>query len=394
MRLLIATGLRGVVGGVETYLESAIPALVNRGHQVALLYEHAADAGRSAIDDRCPGLPAWHFAGGKVSLSEARQWAPDICFTNGMYDPEHEQAVLELFPTVLFAHTYFGTCISGSKRFGFPAETPCSRTFGKSCLALYYPRRCGGLNPLTTLRLYARQRHQNRLLHDYRAIVVASRHMQEEFLRHGVAPEQVHLLPYPTAYPPDSESPRPREMSGRILMIGRFTNMKGGLLLVRAAAEATGLLGRPLTLVLGGEGPELAEMMAMARRQRVPVDCHGWVGAKEREALFRSADLLAVPSTWPEPYGKVGVEAGCVGLPSVGFAVGGIRDWLLTGQTGEAAAGDPPTSRGLAEAIVRALRDPEHYQRLRVGAWNFAQRFSLAVHVEQLDGMLERVARN
>jgi glycosyltransferase involved in cell wall biosynthesis len=124
----------------------------------------------------------------------------------------------------------------------------------------------------------------------------------------------------------------------------------------------------------------------------VPVDYRGWVGSKEREALFRSADLLAVPSTWPEPFGLIGIEAGCVGLPGVAFAVGGIGDWLVPGESGEAAPGDPPTPSGLAEALARALRDPAHYQRLRVGAWQAARRFSLASHLERLEAILTGVA--
>jgi glycosyltransferase involved in cell wall biosynthesis len=176
-------------------------------------------------------------------------------------------------------------------------------------------------------------------------------------------------------------------------MVGRFTNPKGGKLLVRAVVEARRLLNRPLTLVLAGGGPELQEMLALARRESVSVSYCGWVGAKERENLFRNADLLAVPSTWPEPFGLVGIEAACFGLPSVGFTVGGTRDWLLPGETGEAADGDVPTSLGLAEAIARALHDPEHHQRLRGGAWHTAHRFSMASHLQRLEKLLEAAQR-
>jgi glycosyltransferase involved in cell wall biosynthesis len=240
------------------------------------------------------------------------------------------------------------------------------------------------------LGLYAQQRRRNQLLCHYRAVLVASRHMHEEYRKHGVAPERLHLLPlFPTNHSPDAEPPQRREMTGRILMVGRFTNPKGGMLLVRAVAKARRLLQRPLTLVLAGEGPNLPEMVGLARREGVPVNYCGWVGAKEQENLFRNADLLAVPSTWPEPFGLVGIEAACFGLPSVGFTVGGIRDWLLPGETGEVADGDAPTPLDLAEAIARALCDPEHHQRLRVGAWHTAHRFSLTSHLERLEKFLE-----
>jgi glycosyltransferase involved in cell wall biosynthesis len=109
---------------------------------------------------------------------------------------------------------------------------------------------------------------------------------------------------------------------------------------------------------------------------------------------MRQADLLAVPSVWPEPFGLVGIEAGSIGLPAVAYAVGGIPDWLLPGQSGEVAAADPPTVDGLADAIVRALADPGHYANLCRGAWEVAQRFTLDTHIAKLVPILEAAARN
>ena len=104
------------------------------------------------------------------------------------------------------------------------------------------------------------------------------------------------------------------------------------------------------------------------------VEFAGWLNTEKKLDLLREADLIAVPSLWPEPFGLVGIEAGCYGVPAVGFAVGGIPDWLIPGQTGELAPGDPPTAAGLSEAIVRALADPSHYRRLSAGAWEMARR--------------------
>ena len=103
---------------------------------------------------------------------------------------------------------------------------------------------------------------------------------------------------------------------------------------------------------------------------------------------MRQADLLAVPSLWPEPFGLVGIEAGCFGLPAVGYAVGGIPDWLIPGQTGELAPGDPPTVEGLAEAMARALADPEHHARLSRGAWELSKQFDTPRHLAMLEPIL------
>ena len=73
-----------------------------------------------------------------------------------------------------------------------------------------------------------------------------------------------------------------------------------------------------------------------------------------------------MPSTWPEPFGLVGLEAARAGVPAAAFDVGGIRDWLIDGQTGALAPGDPPTAAGLATAIVTCVHDES--RRAALGA--------------------------
>ncbi len=108
---------------------------------------------------------------------------------------------------------------------------------------------------------------------------------------------------------------------------------------------------------------------------------------------MRQADLLVVPSVWPEPYGLVGVEAGGLGLPAAGYAVGGIPEWLIPGHSGELAPGDPPTVDGLADAIVRAVADPAHYAKLCRGAWETSGSSTLRSHLEYLEPILEDARR-
>jgi len=100
-----------------------------------------------------------------------------------------------------------------------------------------------------------------------------------------------------------------------------------------------------------------------------------------------------VPSLWPEPFGLVGIEAGHLGVPAVGYAVGGIPDWLIAGVSGELAPGDPPSPRGLADAIVRALSNHDHYNRLCAGARQTAELFSVDQHVNHLEAILSRITR-
>ncbi len=84
----------------------------------------------------------------------------------------------------------------------------------------------------------------------------------------------------------------------------------------------------------------------------------------------------------------MGVEAAAQGVPAVAYDLGGIRDWLIPGETGELAPGDPPTVAGLADALCRVLEDPAHHARLSHGAWSRARRVTLDAHLDLVEPVL------
>jgi glycosyltransferase involved in cell wall biosynthesis len=394
LRILIATSNRNLIGGVEKYLQALFPALLDCGHSVALLYEYPHDAARETIDSPGARLPAWcSTALGTESVRrEVSNWRPDVVYCHGLDELRLERALLEDYPAILFAHTYYGTCISGRKCHAVPRIEPCDRKLGAACLLLYYPRRCGGLNPGTMWRMFQEQSQRNTNLRDYRSILVASQHMLREYTRNGVDPNRLHLVPLPVIDGALEPIAARRTMpGGQILFVGRIMDVKGADHLIRAIPEAIRKLGRHLKVTIAGDGPDRNELEKLAQRLGVDADFTGWIGADRKRELMRQADLLAVPSLWPEPFGLAGLEAGCLGLPAVGYDVGGIREWLNPGESGELAAGDPPTVSGLAEAIARALADPEHYQKLCLGAWATARKHSIESHLAALEVSLAQV---
>jgi glycosyltransferase involved in cell wall biosynthesis len=170
--------------------------------------------------------------------------------------------------------------------------------------------------------------------------------------------------------------------------MGRLTDIKGAEYLVRATAQAARELDRSLTLTIAGDGPELSRVLRVAQALGVSISHVGWVRGIDKARLLRHADLLVVPSVWPEPFGLVGIEAGLQAVPAAAFGVGGIPDWLIPGVTGELAPADPPSPEGLAAAIVRALADRDHYQKLSRGAREMALQFTIEGHLDRLEPIL------
>jgi glycosyltransferase involved in cell wall biosynthesis len=394
MRILIATSHRNLVGGVEKYLQQILPCLAQRGHQLALLYEYRFDPEKERVDPLNLEIPCLgtEEAGFDRALRFVRDWNPDVVYSQGLESAALQTALLNEYPTVFYAHNYVGTCASGEKCHAFPTPRPCDRHFGPMCLVLYYPRRCGGLNPVTMWKMYQLSAQRNAQLGKYAAVLVASAHMRREYERHGVSPEKIQVAPLPNPNEGAEFRTAPRTGTpGKLLFLGRLTKLKGAAELLRAIPLAEKQLGKALNVTIAGDGPEREHLQDLAKRQGLKAEFPGWVASLQKADLMDRADLLVVPSLWPEPFGLVGIEAGAHGLPAVAFDTGGISDWLIPGYSGELAPGHPPTAEGLADAIARALSDPSHYADLSRGAREVAGRFTLAAHLSQLENTLETV---
>ncbi|HEX2672514.1 MAG TPA: glycosyltransferase, partial [Polyangiaceae bacterium] len=260
----------------------------------------------------------------------------------------------------------------------------CTRRFGAACLPTNYLRGCGVRNPRHLLDLYDVQRIRAKVLQGLAATIVASEYMRQVYVNQGLPEDNVYTLPCPTETSPDPAAPPASESCDRVLFLGRLTTGKGCVRAVQATAHCQRALGRALHLTVAGEGPELSSCQRLADKLGVDADFVGWVGSERRLELLRRADALIVPSLWPEPFGIVGIEAASVGVPAVGYAAGGIVDWLRPGETGELADATGFRPLPLAAALERALRDPAHHRRLQLGAWRMAHEFDTDRHFSKL----------
>jgi glycosyltransferase involved in cell wall biosynthesis len=384
------------VGGVEEYLSLLLPALHAAGAEVAFWHETDEPRDRSPIP-MSDGVQVFCAAdvGVDESLRRLRAWAPDVVYVQGLGDVRNEGKLLDIAPALFFLHTYIGTCISGTKAFSRPTAMPCSRTFGPACLVQYFPHGCGGNSPMTMVRLYREQSERLRTLRRYHSIVTHTDHMRQEMQKHGVP---ARVIPYPV----EAKSDVPRTPGGgpwRLLFAGRMEALKGGHILIDALPDVAAAAECSVRVTFAGDGRERARWEARASRiqasaTNLTIEFLGWLPQGEIGGLMRNADLLVVPSLWPEPFGAVGPAAAHHGLPAAAFASGGIGQWLVDGVTGHLAPADPPTASGLARAIVRSLRDPAHYAALRAGAQKKAEQFTMARHLPALIETLEDVARS
>lgn len=397
MRIAVLNWTNRVAGGTEEYLRRFLPAAAAAGHRLAFLYEIEGPEDRPEIPDPPDGSWSIERLGADAAAAALRDWRPDVIYAHGFRSPALEERLYRLAPTVFFAHEYYGTCISGTKTTRLPVLSPCERTFGPACLAHYFPRRCGGLNPVTMWQQYRLQADRLAVLKRCAAVVTHSDHMWREYLRHGFPPDRVAAFPYYVLDDaPEEVPPRPLPDRPTLAFLGRMEANKGGGVFLAALPEVRRRLGRPLRVVFAGDGRDRSEWEAEARRLQdrdsgLRIEFVGWIGAAERSQLLQATDLLVVPSVWPEPFGRVGPEAGRYGVPSVAFDLGGTPSWLNDGENGFLVRGRPPTDAALADAIVRCLADPATYAGLRAGAARLAGRFTWEVHFAALMWVFRRV---
>ncbi len=79
---------------------------------------------------------------------------------------------------------------------------------------------------------------------------------------------------------------------------------------------------------------------------------------EDMPAAFSLADAVVVPSTRPEAFGRVAVEAGAMARPVIGTDHGGTRETIIDGQTGMLVA--PGNADELAQAMAGIMTMTPH----------------------------------
>lgn len=177
---------------------------------------------------------------------------------------------------------------------------------------------------------------------------------------------------------PEAAAAAPPHAGLRLLYVGRFIDLKGMALGLRALAVLRAR-GVPATLTLIGSGPEEAawRRLAAALGLADSVDWVPWMKHDDLLAAYAGYDAFLFPSL-RDSSGNVVLEAMACGLPVVCVDLGGPAQ-MVDASCGRVVAasgcGEAEVVAGLADALG-ALRDAALVAELRAGARARAGQFA------------------
>ena len=218
-----------------------------------------------------------------------------------------------------------------------------------------------GFSPSYELGSRVMRGHAARL-HGRIAVSAAARHFIDRFFPgdYKVIPNGVDVPRYANAVP----IARWQDGTPNLLFVGRHEPRKGLLHLLKAQ-RILRKAGYGTRLLVVGSGPQEREARRyVATRGLQGVVFLGRVTDAEKAQLFRTADIYVSPATGGESFGIVLLEAMAAGTPIVASDIHGYKGVVRRGREGLLVP--PRDPKGIADAIMRLLDDPE--LRAQMGA--------------------------
>lgn len=165
--------------------------------------------------------------------------------------------------------------------------------------------------------------------------------------------------------------------------LGRFVRQKG-LPHVLELARVLESRAPAAVVVLVGTGP----LEASVREAAEKLTNVRFAGVRSHpQAVMSLFDVTIMPSEW-EPFGIVALESFALAKPVVCFAVNGLPEIVVDGETGIGV--DPGDDGALAEGVISLLENPELAKRLGDNGLRRAQaKFDIRRSIQALEAVYD-----
>ena len=184
---------------------------------------------------------------------------------------------------------------------------------------------------------------------------------------------------------------------------GRVLRRKGYVEMVRGAKIALGQMTDAerarCHFVVVGDTPQdmrpdhVVECRALAAELGL-ADAFSFLGFRaDVRPLVADFDVAVVPSVYADPLPRAVIEAMALGKPVIAFDVGGVAEMVQDGTTGALVRGSSPGEAGLADAMLRYLRDPAMRARQgHAGRQRVLREFEAAAQARKIQDEIVRAS--
>jgi glycosyltransferase involved in cell wall biosynthesis len=231
--------------------------------------------------------------------------------------------------------------------------------------------------------------------------IVVSDAMRRSFIRRGIPPGVLHVLPNPIDTRRFRATPALRTRTRHTLgfadgdvvvgYLGRLSPEKGIHVLADALEQAMPRSPALHALWLGA-GPD--ENKLRRRLAASPFAGRHVLGPfiSDPVAAYAALDVLVLPSTIAESFGRVAAEAEACGVPVLGSRIGGIPEAVVEGET--ALLLPPGDIAAWADGLVRIVGDAVLRRRLgAAGPRLVSERFAAPIVAQQFRELLRSRAQ-
>ncbi|MDP3639752.1 MAG: glycosyltransferase family 4 protein [Nanoarchaeota archaeon] len=131
-----------------------------------------------------------------------------------------------------------------------------------------------------------------------------------------------------------------------VLYLGSLLRSKGPQVFLQAAK------GLDCRCELYGAGPLQKELQRYIDENKLDAVIYPPVSPEKIPEVYATADIVVYPSLWPEPFGRIPLEARMAGVPVIASAIGGITETTMSGITFVT----PANTKDLREALQREFK--------------------------------------
>jgi glycosyltransferase involved in cell wall biosynthesis len=238
-----------------------------------------------------------------------------------------------------------------------------------------------------------RHKSINKALMEADRIVAVSKFIKRELIELGVEEERIITIYNPA---PNWEKIKIRRNNKKIVLFagGRITKEKGFNILIKALKLVVRKY-KNVELRLAGDGPFLKELkkIVMAEGLKEYVEFIGKISYRNMMQEFFNSDIVIFPSTHPEPFGRIPIEAMVCEKPVIASKIGGIPEVVEDGISGLLVP--PSDAEELSEAIVKLIENEELREKMGIEGRRIArEKFNIENIAKQHVELYQKVIIN